>query len=107
MESIFIEVDKEQMNKDKNVIVGVIHRPPGTNIESFNDRLATILSKIKCENKYLYLLGDFNINLLNVEKHAPSQEFLDLLFSYSLIPTINKPTRVTKLSASLIAYIFE
>ena len=30
IETIFIEIDKEQIGKDKNVIVGVIYRPPDT-----------------------------------------------------------------------------
>ena len=36
MESVFIEVDKDQVNKNKNVVVGVIYRPPNTNISEFN-----------------------------------------------------------------------
>ena len=51
-----------------------------------------ILSTIKSENKLSYLMEDWNINLLNVEQHEPSQEFLDLMISNSLVPTITKPT---------------
>ena len=54
----------------------------------------------------MYLLGDYNINLLNIDKHAASQDFADAMFSHSFFPTISKPTRVTDKSATLIDNIF-
>ena len=106
IESLFIEIDKNVLGRDRNVIVGVIYRPPATNIRTFNDHVEKLLSIIKTENKSPYLMGDFNVNLLSTEHHAPSQEFLDLLMSHSIIPTITKPTRVTHRSATLIDNIF-
>ena len=64
------------------------------------------MDKIKTENKYIYLMGDFNINILNVNNHVPSSEFLDMMYSHSLIPLINKPTRVKNNSTTLIHNIF-
>ena len=37
IETIFIEIDKEQIGKDKNVIIGVIYRPPDTDIKISNE----------------------------------------------------------------------
>ena len=51
-------------------------------------------------------MGDFNLDLLNHEYHTTTQEFLDALFSYMIIPLITKPTRVTAHSATLIDNIF-
>ena len=53
-----------------------------------------------------YLLGDWNINLLNYESHSLTAEFVDMLFSYGFSPTINRPTRITASTASLIDNIF-
>ena len=72
----------------------------------FNQQLLKILSSLKTENKIVYLMGDFNINLLNIGKHLPSSEFLENLFSYNFYKLINKPTRVSKNSATLIDNIF-
>ena len=47
IESLFIEINKDQLNKSKNVVVGVVYRPPNTNITAFNDTLSDILLKIK------------------------------------------------------------
>ena len=46
--------------------------------------------------------GDFNIYLLKDETHRPTSEFLDLIYSYYLVPTILKPTRITETSATII-----
>ena len=39
-----------------------------------------ILTLIQSENKIPYLIGDFNINLLNVDKYAPTAEFIELMY---------------------------
>ena len=35
--TLFIEMNKEQFNKRQNIIIGVIYRPPDTDIKQFND----------------------------------------------------------------------
>ena len=35
MESKFIEIDKEVINQKRNVVIGVIYRPPNGNVEQF------------------------------------------------------------------------
>ena len=62
-----------------------------------------ILSK---EQKQVFLLGDFNINLLNYNDHQPTNDFLDSLASNSFIPYILHPTRITSHSKTLIDNIF-
>jgi hypothetical protein len=44
--------------------------------------------------------------LLNEDVHAPTNEFIDLMTSYSFYPSITKPTRITSKSATLIDNIF-
>ena len=51
-------------------------------------------------------MGDFNINLLNNETHHGTSSFLEIMFSNSYLPSINRPTRVTETSATLIDNIF-
>ena len=81
------------------------YRPPSTEIEVFNSHMENILSIIKIENKLNYITGDFNIDLLKKDTHAPSSAFLELLYSYGYLPLINKPTRVTNSSATIIDHI--
>ena len=81
LETFFIEIDKDQFLKKRNIIIGVIYRPPDTDIKEFNDHILRCLTQIKAEKKIAYLLGDYDINLLNTEKHAASQDFADVMFS--------------------------
>ena len=61
---------------------------------------------MKSENKIIYMAGDFNINLINADSHQPTSNFLDVLYSASIFPLINRPTRITSHSATLIDNIF-
>ena len=65
-----------------------------------------LLDKISKEEKNIFLLGDFNINLLNCNEHRPANDFLDSLASSSLLPSILKWTRLTGHSKTLIDDIF-
>ena len=65
-----------------------------------------VLEYVQTENKVLYLVGDYNINLLNVDSHNLTADFNDTIYSYGLIPLITRPTRVTETSATLIDNIF-
>ena len=58
------------------------------------------------EQKSMFLLGDFNVNLLNYTEHSQTNEFLDSLASNSFIPLILQPTRITSHSNTLIDNIF-
>ena len=76
-------------------------------VSDFNKNyLNTLLDKLSIENKQVFLLGNFNINLLNYNDHQPTNEFLDFLASNSFIPYILQPTRITSHSKNLIGNIF-
>ena len=106
MESVFIEIGKDQINSDKDVVIGLIYRPPDRKIELFSDYMKDVLDTVKNENRYCHFLGDFNINILNSDSHAATSDFLDLMYSSCYLPLINKPTRVCEHSATLIDNIY-
>ena len=56
IESVFIEIITAV---GKNIIVGVIYRPPNNKFDSFETKMNQILGKIDKENKLCYLMGDF------------------------------------------------
>ena len=67
LESVFVDIDKDQVGKDRNVIAGVVYRPPDTDIDQFNTYISEIFGKIKSERKFVTCLGDYNIYLLSAE----------------------------------------
>ena len=102
-ESLFIQLTNP---RHKNPIIGVVYKPPNSNIVPFIKTVEQKISMISKEHRPCYLLGDYNINLLNYDKHLPTQDFLNTLLSYGFYPLINKPTRVTEYNTTLIDNIF-
>ena len=74
----------------------------------FNELYFSILNEKRLleKNKEIILMGDFNINLLRYNEDHNSTDFLDQIYSCSLIPRITSPTRVTPRSKTLIDNIF-
>ena len=68
--------------------------------------LNKLLENISNKQKTIFLLGDFNVNLLNYNEHNQTNEFLDSVASNSFIPLILQPTRITSHSNTLIDHIF-
>ena len=62
--------------------------------------------RIRRENKTCYLLGDYNIDILNYASHVHTAQFVDMMSSNGFLPLITRPSRVTATSATLIDNIF-
>ena len=76
-------------------------------LNEFNDYyINNLLDKLSKENKTVFLLGDFNIDLLNYDQHSLTNEFLDFLSSHMLLPHIVQPTRIRNNSKTLIDNIY-
>ena len=115
-ESIFIDIF---LPKTKPILIGILYRPPDKNdfVKNLKETFTNcnILDKQEC-----YLLGDFNINILqngeNVfEKELSNSklnsipfivtEYLDFAFSYTLKQSISTPTRTTENTATLSVHV--
>ena len=107
-ESYFIEVDKTVFQSKHNVIIGGLYKPPNVSIDIFNEKLEILLNKIGKEKKYAYIIGDYNINTLNVPscKSTKIHDFVNLMSSYSYNKLICLPTRVIKDSSTLLDNIY-
>ena len=92
-ESIFIELIN---TKKSNVIIGANYGHPNIDLDD----------KISKENKSIFLLGDFNVDLLKYDHHAPANEFIDSLSSHMFLPPIIQSSTVTNISKTLIVTYF-
>ena len=63
LEPIFVEICNKNIT---NVIIGCIYRHPTMDLNDFYNPL---LENIASDNKQLFLVGDFNIDLLKVDTH--------------------------------------
>ena len=103
LESIFLETCLEENEKIK---IGTIYKPPNNNFNDFETELKTILHKIDKENKTCILMGDFNIDILKYGSNDYANRFLNQMYSSQFYPVINRPTRITTNSATIIDNIF-
>ena len=115
-ESIFVDIF---LPKTKPILVDILYRPPDKN--NFVKNLEETFTGFDIlENQKCYLLGDFNINLFHNGKNIfgkkgytsklkslPSltKEYLDFGYSYSLEQLISVPTRITKITTTLIDHV--
>jgi hypothetical protein len=60
-ESLFLEIHRAQ---GKNIVIGVIYRPPNQSVGDFLFAYKELIGKISKENKTCYIMGDFNLNLV-------------------------------------------
>ena len=84
--------------KSKNIICGSIFRHPHDNIQNFNnflDYMENTLNKISNENKEIYICGDFDSDLLKMDRNTNYKKFYEQMYSYGSLPQITQPTRVT------------
>ncbi len=102
-ESIFIEAKSKKYNE--TVIVGEVYRIPNTNINESLSRYATIIDRL---SKYsnVYIGTDQNIDYLKINSHKGTEDLLECFLSGGFVPLINKPTRITHRSATLIDNIY-
>ena len=91
----------------KNIIIGYIYKHPKLDINEFNTLFENTLEKLSFENKELYLLGDYNIDLLQTDVDVNIDDYYyNIISSNFLMPHITLPTRITSTSRTLIDNIF-
>ena len=93
IESLSLEITNQ---KSKNIILNLTYRPPNSDIKEFEKHLNNILLTNEILKKLVIMARDFNMNLLDFEQDKKVQNFLNIMFSHSMMSVINKPTRVTK-----------
>ena len=89
----------------KSIILNLTYRPLNGDPNEPENHFKNILSKREITNKELVLVGGFNVNVLDFHESKMVQSFVNLTFRHGLIPSVNKPTRVTRNPASAIDHI--
>ena len=67
---------------------GCIYSHPNYVTSEFINYLESTLKKLSGENKEVYICGDFNIDLLKLEKVNNYQMYYNMLCSYGLCTTV-------------------
>lgn len=88
----------------KPIILGNIYRPPNDLVDSvrkFINEFSPHLQKLESNNTEVIIAGDYNINLLKIDKPVIS-DYFDMLTSHSFFPKITLPTRLSNNNGTLI-----
>ena len=102
-ESLWIEIKN---NKGKNIICGCIYRHPNRDPDNVFEYIENTLSKIDSNKYQIFIMGDYNIDLLQHEHNSLSNDFINTMIAKSFLLYILQPTKVTDHSATVIDNIF-
>ena len=106
LETIFLKLRKESTILDKSIILCVCYRPPSTDINDFTIKSNNLVQQSNLEQNIIYMMGDFNINLLDISTNHNHSHFYDTMVANSCIPLSPKPTRCLENSNTLIDNLF-
>ena len=90
----------------KPVLNGIVYRSPDGDIEPFAESINRTQEKITMNKIGCYFMGDVNIDLMRYSLHRKTSDFLDTMYANGFIPLINRPTRVTSQSATIIDHLY-
>lgn len=95
----------------KKVCLSNIYRPPRLNnsndtIQTFLTEISPYIEKLDSEPMQKIILGDFNLNLLEIHTREKIAEYYDKFLACGFLPRITLPTRFSKKSCTLIDQIF-
>ena len=100
IESLCVEI----ILGNETFVVCVIYRRPGSDFDQFMVKYKEILRNFS--NKKCIICGDFNLNLLSFDYSNTIESFVNVNFENTFYSLINKPTRVTSHSATVIDHIW-
>jgi len=85
----------------KPFFVATWYRPPNTPINIFN-AFETFVGRTDCGGEEFYILGDINCDVLAYPLDGHTKALNQICDVYQLFQMINKPTRVTPSTSTLI-----
>ena len=99
-ECITIELE---LRTHEKCIISSMYRPPNANIQSFQCCYNSLLCEMnKLRPKAIIIGLDHNLDFLKFDSHSGTSQFIQHNLDFNLIPTITRPTRITRNSATLI-----
>ena len=107
-ESQFVEI-WQKTNVFQKYIIGNIYRLPsyiGDDLTGFTDEYINILNLLRTRSKFVYLCGDYNIDILKICSNNLYNTFYENVMSCSFVPKITLPTRICDTTSTLIDNIY-
>ena len=90
-------------------IIGNIYRLPsyiGDDLSTFTDEYTNLLNILRTRSKFVYLCGDYNIDILKICSNNHYNTFYENVMSCCFVPKITFPTRICDTASTLIDNIY-
>ena len=92
-----------ELKTDKDTILLVsLYRPLNTSDKDFVIEYTKLLQLLTNDNQNVIVCTDHNLDLLKINEHHTTWEFVESNLEKNLYPQITKPTRITHSTATLI-----
>ena len=105
VENMWIQIDMDKTS----IVVGVIYRhlvQIVNQLEQYNRAMEELFCNLGNSKTEFYILGDINIDLLQVPNDRFIKNYADNLIGHSIKCLINKPTRISNTSETLLDHIY-
>ena len=99
----FENLTVEVKTQNDSILLSTIYRPPNSKEKQFLKTYQRLINKFTEKQLERLIVGlDHNLDLLKHDNHIPTNDFIGINVEHQLIPTITKPTRITRSTATLI-----
>ena len=95
-ESLFVEITFEN---GKKIIVGSVYCPPKApgltftqQFAQFSEVLTNLLAELSGNSEQVFIYGDFNLNVLEIENNKFISEYVETVFSFRFLQLVTRPT---------------
>ena len=92
--------------RKQNVLICSGYRAPSQNPSKFLQDYEKLSNSMNSTQLSVIVGMDHNLDLLKQKTHNPTRAFAEAILDSNMVPSITKPTRITKSSATLIDNIF-
>ena len=89
--------------KVTGILFGTLYRPPSQS--DFLNPFQEVLELANAENKETLITGDFNFDFLDASSYNSTKDMKRILSSFNLKQLIDKVTRITKESSTLLGFV--
>ena len=102
IENECVSIELHLKSKGK-CIISSMYRPPNVDVQSFQCCYNSLICAMRKKNPKSIIVGlDHNLDFLKAGTHTGTDQFIQNNLDLNLMPTITRPTRITRNSATLI-----
>ena len=88
----------------RKIPLSLLYRHPHQNYQSFFNKLSSFVQKVS-STYHVVILGDINIDTSIPSNNSYSKPYKDILLSLGLRNLINKPTRITNSTETILDHV--